>query len=45
MSDYRIVSTSIPEFDYPTGDENVYTSYRGSGGIRGDVPVDVEKLR
>ncbi|MFQ5982724.1 MAG: UPF0182 family protein, partial [Woeseiaceae bacterium] len=33
MSDYRIVSTSVPEFDYPTGDENVYTSYRGSGGI------------
>ncbi len=34
MSDYQIVSTSIPEFDYPAGDENVYTSYRGSGGIR-----------
>ncbi len=33
MSDYQIVSTSVPEFDYPTGDENVYTSYRGSGGI------------
>ena len=33
MSDYQIVSTSVPELDYPKGDENVYTSYRGSGGI------------
>ena len=31
--DYKIVSTGIKEFDYPKGNENVYTSYQGSGGI------------
>lgn len=30
---YRIVSTGIDEFDYPRGDENVYTSYDGHGGV------------
>ena len=30
---YRIVSTGIKEFDYPKGNENVYTSYGGTGGI------------
>lgn len=30
---YRIVATEIREFDYPKGDENVYTSYDGKGGI------------
>ena len=34
MSGYQIVSTSIPEFDYPHGDKNVYVSYLGSGGVR-----------
>jgi uncharacterized membrane protein (UPF0182 family) len=33
---YRIVATGIKEFDYPKGNDNVYTSYRGKGGI----PVD-----
>lgn len=33
MPGYRIVSSGIDEFDYPKGDENVYTSYQGSGGI------------
>ncbi len=33
---YRIVSTGIKEFDYPRGNENVYTSYGGTGG----VPLD-----
>ena len=36
MSGYQIVSTSIPEFDYPRGDENVYVRYAGSGGVRLD---------
>ena len=36
MPGYQIVSTSVPEFDYPHGDENVYVSYSGSGGIRLD---------
>ena len=36
MSGYQIVSTSIPEFDYPHGDKNVYVSYAGNGGVRLD---------
>ena len=30
---YRIVSTAVKEFDYPKGDDNVYTHYRGQGGV------------
>jgi hypothetical protein len=30
---YRIVSTGIDEFNYPRGDENVYTRYAGHGGV------------
>ncbi len=30
---YRIVDTGTKEFDYPKGNDNVYTSYAGSGGI------------
>jgi hypothetical protein len=33
MPGYRIVKTKVEEFDYPRGDENVYTSYEGTGGI------------
>jgi hypothetical protein len=33
MPGYRIVSTGIKEFDYPKGNENVYVSYQGAGGI------------
>ena len=33
MSGYRIVDTAIKEFDYPKGNDNVYASYAGSGGI------------
>lgn len=36
MSGYRIVNTKTKELDYPRGDENVYTSYAGEGGI----PID-----
>jgi uncharacterized membrane protein (UPF0182 family) len=36
MSGYRIVATSNKEFDYPQGNDNVYNSYLGSGGI----PID-----
>ena len=32
-SGYRIVNTSVPEFDYPSGAENVYTSYKGQGDV------------
>jgi uncharacterized membrane protein (UPF0182 family) len=30
---YRIVATKVKEFDYPKGNQNVYTSYHGKGGI------------
>jgi uncharacterized protein len=30
---YRIVATQVKEFDYPKGNDNVYTSYNGKGGI------------
>ncbi len=33
MRDYVIVKTRTEEFDYPSGDENVYTTYRGRGGV------------
>ncbi len=32
-SDYVIVKTKVPEFDYPTSEGNIYTSYEGSGGV------------
>ncbi len=31
--DYVITNTQTQEFDYPAGDENVFTSYEGSSGI------------
>jgi uncharacterized membrane protein (UPF0182 family) len=33
MPGYRIVGTRVKELDYPKGDQNVYTSYQGKGGI------------
>ncbi len=36
MPGSRIVSTGVKEFDYPQGNQNVYTSYSGRGGI----PID-----
>ena len=33
MPGYRIVATGAKEFDYPKGNQNVYTSYEGRGGI------------
>lgn len=30
---YVVVKTGAKEFDYPAGDENVYTSYQGTGGV------------
>lgn len=33
MPGYRIVGTGVKEFDYPKGNDNVYTSYAGTGGI------------
>jgi hypothetical protein len=36
QNDYCFVKTRAQEFDYPQGDQNVYTNYQGAGGI----PVD-----
>jgi uncharacterized membrane protein (UPF0182 family) len=33
MPGSRIVGTGVKEFDYPQGNQNVYTSYSGKGGI------------
>ncbi|MBN1577619.1 MAG: UPF0182 family protein [Chitinispirillaceae bacterium] len=30
---YAIVNTGAKEFDYPSGNENVYTVYEGTGGV------------
>lgn len=30
---YVVVNTRSKEFDYPSGDENIYTQYAGKGGI------------
>ena len=30
---FVVVNTKVQELDYPRGDENVYTSYQGRGGI------------
>ena len=32
-NDYVIVRTAAQEFDYPKGEDNVYSQYAGSGGI------------
>lgn len=32
-SDYVVVKTNVPEFNYPTSEGNVSTSYAGKGGI------------
>ena len=37
MPGSRIVATGVKEFDYPKGNENIYTSYSGEGGI----PIDI----
>jgi len=32
-NDYVFVKTNEREFDYPSGDQNVYTQYEGNGGV------------
>ena len=39
MPGSRIVATGVKEFDYPQGNQNVYTSYSGKGGIPLDSPA------
>ncbi len=31
--EYAIVNTTEPEFDYPSGDQNIYTRYDGPAGV------------
>lgn len=31
--DYKLVNTEVKELDYPSGDQNVYTHYKGTGGV------------
>ncbi len=31
---YVLVNTKTKEFDYPSGDQDVYTSYQGTGGVQ-----------
>ncbi len=33
-NDHVFVNTRQPEFDYPSGTEDVYTRYKGTGGVR-----------
>ncbi len=33
-SQYVLVNTKTKEFDYPSGNQDVYTSYQGKGGVR-----------
>jgi len=33
VDDYVITGTSTDELDYPSGDENIYTPYAGTGGV------------
>jgi len=33
LNDYVVVNTKSNEFDYPKGEENVYTKYKGKGGV------------
>ena len=35
-SNYVIVNTKSKEFDYPAGEDNVFTEYAGAGGVKID---------
>ncbi|MBI2310063.1 UPF0182 family protein [Candidatus Collierbacteria bacterium] len=39
LNDYVIVKTQSKEFDYPKGEENVYTTYAGTGGVELNSPL------
>ncbi len=38
-NNYAIVNSKSKEFDYPKGEENVYATYTGSGGVQTDSPL------
>lgn len=33
IADYAVTMTETEEFDYPYGDDNIYTNYAGTGGV------------
>ncbi len=35
---YVFVNSALEEFDYPSGDQNVFTTYEGTGGVLYDSP-------
>jgi len=39
VNDYVIVKTKSKEFDYPKGEENVYATYAGQGGVEVNSPI------
>ncbi len=39
LNDYVIVKTKSKEFDYPKGEENVYSTYAGAGGVEINSPL------
>lgn len=39
LNDYVITKTKSKEFDYPKGEENVYTTYAGKGGVELNSPL------
>ncbi|MBU1327119.1 UPF0182 family protein [Patescibacteria group bacterium] len=39
LNDYVITKTKSKEFDYPKGEENVYTTYAGRGGVELNSPL------
>lgn len=41
QKDYVVVDTDLEEFDYPLGDENVYTTYNGTGGVNLDTSTQL----
>ncbi len=38
-NDYVFVKTKSKEFDYPKGEENVYSTYKGKGGVEINSPI------
>lgn len=38
-NDYAFVKTGSKEFDYPKGEENVYSVYTGKGGVQINSPI------
>ncbi len=42
FANYAVVKTTTEELDYPSGEQNIYTSYEGTGGI--DISDSFKRL-